>query len=95
MGIACGSQVILCEYPIRLDTYEGCSHDCRYCFARSKRDIAAVKPLHCVEQVKRFVSGKRTQMTNWCDWDIPLHWGGGCQTPSNRRRKGTDALLRF
>ena len=30
MGIDCGSQVVLCEYPIRLDTYEGCSHDCRY-----------------------------------------------------------------
>lgn len=53
MGVNCGSQVVLCEYPIRLDTYEGCSHDCRYCFARNKRDIAAVKPLHCVEQVKR------------------------------------------
>ena len=76
MGVNCGSQVVLCEYPIRLDTYEGCSHDCRYCFARNKRDIAAVKPFHCVEQVKRFVSGKRTLETNWCDWDIPLHWGG-------------------
>ena len=42
MGVNCGSQVVLCEYPIRLDTYEGCSHDCRYCFARNKRDIAAV-----------------------------------------------------
>lgn len=94
MGVDCGSQVILCEYPIRLDTYEGCSHDCRYCFARMKRDIANVKPLHCVEQVKRFVSGKRTSGTNWCDWDIPLHWGG-CQTLSNLRRKSIGAPLRF
>lgn len=23
MGVDCGSQVNLCEYPIRLDTYEG------------------------------------------------------------------------
>lgn len=54
MGIDCGSQVVLCEYPIRLDTYEGCSHDCRYCFARMKRDISNVKPLHCAEQVRAF-----------------------------------------
>lgn len=94
MGVECGSQVILCEYPIRLDTYEGCSHDCRYCFARMKRDISNVKPLHCVEQVKQFVSGKRTAVTNWCDWDIPLHWGG-CQTLSSLRRKSIDAPLRF
>lgn len=23
-----------------------------------------------------FISGARTKETNWCDWDIPLHWGG-------------------
>jgi DNA repair photolyase len=23
-----------------------------------------------------FINGKRKQVTNWCDWDIPLHWGG-------------------
>lgn len=76
MGIDCGSQVVLCEYPIRLDTYEGCSHDCRYCFARMKRDISNVKPLHCAEQVRRFAAGNRTSTTSWCDWRIPLHWGG-------------------
>lgn len=76
MGINCGSQVVLCEYPIRLDTYEGCSHGCRYCFARMKRDIDVVKPLHCAEQVRKFVGGGRTAETNWCDWRIPLHWGG-------------------
>ena len=76
MGIGCGSQVVLCEYPIRLDTYEGCSHGCRYCFARMKRDIDVVRPLHCAEQVRKFVGGGRTAETNWCDWRIPLHWGG-------------------
>lgn len=76
MGIACGSQVVLCEYPIRLDTYRGCSHGCRYCFAQSKTDIATVKPDNCVESLKRFIEGNRTQTTKWCDWRIPLHWGG-------------------
>lgn len=76
MGIDCGSQIILCEYPIRLDTYEGCSHDCKYCFARNKRDISKVKPLPSAEAVRRFANGERSQNTRWCDWAIPLHWGG-------------------
>jgi DNA repair photolyase len=76
MGIACGSQVTLCEYPIRLDTYKGCSHGCRYCFARAKTDIDVVEPLHCARAVERFINGARTKDTVWCDWDIPLHWGG-------------------
>lgn len=57
MGIDCGSQVILCEYPIRLDTYRGCSHGCRYCFAQQKTDISVVKPDNCIESVRRFVGG--------------------------------------
>lgn len=75
MGVACGSQVVLCEYPIHLDTYRGCSHDCKYCFARAKRRLENIEPLHCVQQVKDFIEGKRSVETNWCDWEIPLHWG--------------------
>ena len=30
MGCSCGSQVILCNLPVRFDTYVGCSHGCRY-----------------------------------------------------------------
>lgn len=76
MGIGCGSQIILCEYPIHLDTYSGCSHGCRYCFAQQKTDISIVKPDNCVESVRRFAGGGRTRVTEWCDWRIPLHWGG-------------------
>lgn len=24
---------------------------------------------------ERCIQGKRTSETNWCDWNIPLHWG--------------------
>lgn len=27
-------------------------------------------------QLKRFIRGERNRETEWCDWDIPLHWGG-------------------
>lgn len=76
MGIDCGSQVVLCEYPIRLDTYKGCSHDCKYCFARFKSNIEKIQPLNVEDSLRAFIQGKRTQRVNWCDWKIPLHWGG-------------------
>ena len=72
----CGSQIILCDLPIRFDTYEGCSHGCTYCFARKKADISNIKPHEGAVALQNFINGKRTTKTNWCDWDIPLHWGG-------------------
>lgn len=72
----CGSQIILCDLPIRFDTYVGCSHGCTYCFARKKQDINAIKPNESVATLERFINGKRSKETEWCDWNIPLHWGG-------------------
>lgn len=74
--IDCGSQVVICDLPVRLDTYEGCEHDCLYCFARRKKGIDSIKVLRSVATLKDFIKGKRTINTKWCDWDIPLHWGG-------------------
>lgn len=76
MGIACGSQAVLCEYPIRFDTYKGCSHGCRYCFAQTKVNLSEIKLDNCIQQLSNFINGRRSRETNWCDWDIPLHWGG-------------------
>lgn len=73
----CGSQVILCDVPIRFDTYIGCSHYCSYCFVQRSKDVFAnVKPGEGAESLRRFINGERTAETRWCDWDIPLHWGG-------------------
>ena len=72
----CGSQVFLCDLPIRFDTYKGCTHGCEYCFVKKKIDISEVVPFEGVQALKNFVEGKRVSVTNWCDWDIPLHWGG-------------------
>ena len=71
-----GSQVILCDVPIRFDTYEGCSHACSYCFAQRNRDISKIKMGESVNSLLNFIKGYRDKNTNWCDWDIPLHWGG-------------------
>lgn len=76
MGISCGSQIVICDLPIHIDTYRGCSHGCKYCFVKRKTDIGNVEPDNCIEALRRHIAGRRTQETNWCDWDIPLHWGG-------------------
>ena len=43
MGCKCGTQVILCNLPVRFDTYKGCSHGCKYCFAQKKQNIAKIQ----------------------------------------------------
>ena len=73
----CGSQVVLCDLPVRFDTYRGCGHGCTYCFARKKRsDPSAVRPGEGVKALRDWIAGKRATETNWCDWRMPLHWGG-------------------
>ena len=72
----CGSQCWLCDLPIRFDTYVGCTHDCKYCFVRRKSALN----VSMGETVKALVSfmdvTNRNRDCAWCDWDIPVHWGG-------------------
>ena len=72
----CGSQIILCDVPIRFDTYAGCDHGCVYCFSSRNRDIMKVRPDESAKSLRDFINGKRNPETSWCDWDIPIHWGG-------------------
>ena len=72
----CGSQVVLCDLPIRFDTYKGCSHQCQYCFAQKKINLANISKDETQKALRDFIDGKRTRETRWCDWNIPLHWGG-------------------
>lgn len=72
----CGSQITICDLPVRFDTYEGCTHACGYCFVKMKRDISQVDKGEGVTSLINFINGERTNETAWCDWKIPLHWGG-------------------
>lgn len=73
---ACGSQCIFCDVPIRIDSYHGCSHACKYCFVYRNYDISKIKLCDGVQSVINFINGQRSGETRWCDWNIPLHWGG-------------------
>lgn len=72
----CGSQITLCDLPIHFDTYKGCSHGCKYCFASKKRNLNDIIKYETPTQLLNFIKGKRNTTTNWCDWEIPIHWGG-------------------
>lgn len=91
----CGSQVYLCDLPIRFDNYNGCSHGCSYCFAQSFKDITKIKKDEGVTALRRFIEGRRNLETSWCDWDIPIHWGGLSDPfqPVERKHKTTLACL--
>jgi len=66
---------LFCSYPANLNTYTGCSHACKYCYASKSKDINNIKPLNCKRELLNFIAGKRTRVTSFLDWDIPLHLG--------------------
>lgn len=94
----CGSQLILCDIPIRFDTYDGCGHACSYCFTKRKNEIAVIRPAESAKALVGFINGMRTTETAWCDWDIPLHWGGlsdPFQPVERTQRRSLEALKVF
>lgn len=94
----CGSQITLCDLPIRYDTYKGCSHACSYCFVLRKVDISKIELGEPPRALEAFIEGKRIRETSWCDWDIPLHWGGMADPfqPAERiHRRSLEALKIF
>ena len=72
----CGSQVVLCDNPIHFDTYSGCSHACKYCFAQRNGSISEITKNNTVKALENLITSKKHKDVNWCDWDLPVHIGG-------------------
>lgn len=98
MPVECGRQCWLCDLPIRYDNYKGCTHNCSYCFVRrGKNDILKVEKDGGIDSLKNFVEGNRNAMTRWCDWDIPIHWGGVSDPfqPIEKKHRTTLQALKY
>ena len=84
------NQIYFCGVPFRLDTYNGCSHGCRYCFVRAAELTSAARK-NRGETILTADEGsvKRTLVTaldsstpradisiEWLRHRVPIHWGG-------------------
>lgn len=72
------SNVLICDLPIRFDTYIGCSHGCEYCFVKLKNDISKIRNGEGSKSLLSFINKRRSGgiVKKIIDYDIPLHWGG-------------------
>lgn len=76
MGNISASNLYICDLPVRMDNYVGCSHACSYCFVKLKTDISKIRGIDMSKSLRSFISGNRTKELAIFDYDIPLHWGG-------------------
>lgn len=84
------NQLYYCGVPFRLDTYNGCTHGCIYCFVRAAELTSAARKnrgdtilLADPNAVERIMSvGRLTQQERaavaieWVRHRVPIHWGG-------------------
>ena len=86
--IAFTSQFYFCSIPLRLDTYQGCGHQCKYCFANLRsgknfekdrtKNYSIAKPETVERYMEKAVNEKETANieVNAIKQGIPFHWGG-------------------
>lgn len=92
--IGCGTQCLVCDYPIHMDSYRGCEHGCLYCFANEKGD-KRIERLHQKKDLIAFIQGRRNSETRFIDWNIPIHFGANSDPfqPCERQYQKTIELL--
>jgi len=94
------SNVLICDMPLRFDTYKGCSHSCEYCFVKLKTDISKIDNDESPTTLLNFINKRREGkiIEKIFDYDIPLHWGGVSdpfQPLELERRKSLECLKIF
>lgn len=84
------NQIYFCGVPFRLDTYNGCTHRCAYCYVRAAELTSAARKnrgqtllIPNESGVKRdlvlALDSSRTRESidiEWLRHRVPIHWGG-------------------
>ena len=107
---AVNNQLYFCGVPFRLDSYNGCSHMCKYCFVRSQEVSAAsrknrgeqiliAKPsdLNRIMNIALDTTLQREDINiEWLRHRAPIHWGGMSDPfqPCERKHKISLGWLR-
>ncbi len=60
-----GHELVTCHYPLRLDTYSGCAHNCIYCYAKNLleprgywRKVRKADPKYIEDLLERYIDHK-------------------------------------
>lgn len=87
-----------CAFPINFDTYKGCEHQCKYCFANlaPNGERVNVKFDSTAKDLTNWIAGSRGATESWCDWNIPICIGRNSDPfqPIERKEKRTLACLK-
>lgn len=96
-----GHELVTCYYPLRLDTYSGCSHNCVYCYA-----MDLLKPRGYWEKIRPadlgiirqwFHEEKNGIIKECINYGLPVRMGGltDCFQPIENKYKITKETLKI
>lgn len=98
-----GHELVTCHYPLRLDTYSGCIHDCVYCYAKNLlesrgywRPIRSANPSHIEKMLEQLLqSEEENSLSNSVKRKIPFRLGGltDCFQSNEKKKKVTEMVL--
>jgi len=97
-----GHELVTCYYPLRLDTYSGCSHDCKYCYAKNLLEprgywVGNIRPAN-IEVIEDYFEGNRDDEIGRClENKLPVRLGGltDCFQPLEAEFKITKDTLKI
>lgn len=99
-----GHEIVTCHYPLRLDTYSGCSHNCTYCYARNLLSKMGywdtIRPAD-PDQIRKYFENPDSigdrRIRDALRHRVPVRLGGltDCFQPKEREAKVTLEVLKI
>ncbi len=99
-----GHELVTCHYPLRLDTYSGCIHNCVYCYAKNLLEVRGywntvrpADPTHIEKQLECFLkyNEDRNSLSNAIKRKLPFRLGGltDCFQECEKQKRVTEKVL--
>lgn len=76
LAAAIALQLIGCGVPVVCKTSGDLLADIKEAFDSGDATEYEIERDESVDGLRSFIEGKRGNETEWCDWNIPIHWGG-------------------